>query len=56
MVERDAEGRAIRMVGTHQDITERKRAEMEVQEQREELAHVARVSVTGNWRHRWRTS
>jgi PAS domain S-box-containing protein len=47
VVERDAEGRAIRMVGTHQDITNAKQAEQEMQRQREELAHVSRVSVMG---------
>jgi len=47
VVERDADGRAIRMVGTHQDITEHKQADQELQRQREELAHVSRVSVMG---------
>ncbi|MCX6926699.1 MAG: PAS domain-containing protein, partial [Verrucomicrobia bacterium] len=47
VVERDAAGRAIRMVGTHQDITERKEVEAEVLRQRAELAHVARVSTMG---------
>jgi len=47
VVERDAEGRAIRMVGTHEDINERKQTEAEVVRQRAELAHVARVSTLG---------
>ena len=47
VVERDTEGRAIRMVGTHQDITGRKQAEAELLRERAELAHVARVSTMG---------
>jgi PAS domain S-box-containing protein len=47
VVERDTEGRAIRMVGTHQDISERKQVEAELLRERAELAHVARVSTMG---------
>jgi len=47
VVERDTEGRAIRMVGTHQDITERKNAEASVLQQRAELAHLSRVAMLG---------
>ena len=37
VLERDPNGRAIRMLGTSQDITDRKRAEEEIREQREFL-------------------
>jgi PAS domain S-box-containing protein len=39
--------RGIRRMGTMVDITERKQTEMELREQREELAHVARISTMG---------
>ena len=40
-VERDPDGRALRMIGTHQDITERKRAE-------EALLHTTRKAMASN--------
>jgi signal transduction histidine kinase len=43
----DAEGRAVRLVGVKMDVTERKLAELQVQEQRRTLAHRARVAVAG---------
>ncbi|MBS0444360.1 MAG: PAS domain-containing protein [Proteobacteria bacterium] len=41
VVERDAEGRPVRLVGTQQDITERKTAEHELRERATQLRHVA---------------
>jgi two-component system sensor kinase FixL len=41
------EGAANQVLGAATDITERKKAEMELQKQRAELAHVARVSLMG---------
>jgi PAS domain S-box-containing protein len=38
---------AIQVLGASTDITERKQAEMELREQRAELAHVARISTMG---------
>jgi PAS domain S-box-containing protein len=44
---RDESGKLCRMVGTDTDVTERKRAEFESQEQRMELAHLGRVAMLG---------
>ncbi|HEY1502842.1 MAG TPA: PAS domain-containing protein, partial [Stellaceae bacterium] len=54
----DENGKAVRMFGTVQDITERKRNEMELRRSRENLAHSQRIAgvgsferdlVTGKW-------
>jgi len=54
----DEHGKAIRMFGTVQDITERKRNELELRRSRENLAHSQRIAgigsferdlVTGKW-------
>ncbi len=45
------------MLGVAVDITERKQAEQEIEQQRNELAHVTRVSTMGsNWPPRSRTN
>jgi two-component system sensor histidine kinase UhpB len=57
VIERDAEDRAIRMVGTHLDITERKRAEMALRESEETsrttfeqaAVGIAHVGTDGRW-------
>jgi PAS domain S-box-containing protein len=46
-VERDAQARATLLRGVSMDVTERKRAELEVAHHREELAHLSRVSILG---------
>ncbi|MDN5849841.1 MAG: ATP-binding protein [Nitrococcus sp.] len=46
-VEFDRDGKPARLLGASIDITERKSAELEVQHQRRELAHVSRVGVMG---------
>lgn len=46
-VMRDDTGQAIRMAGTVQDITERKKAEEDRRQLREELTHVSRVTTIG---------
>jgi two-component system sensor kinase FixL len=46
-VERDEQGRALRMRGVSKDFTERKLAQDEVVRQRNELAHLSRVSMLG---------
>jgi PAS domain S-box-containing protein len=46
-VERDSQGRALRMRGISMDITERKEAELDFAKNRQELAHLSRVSVLG---------
>ncbi len=46
-VEFDREGRPVLMRGVSIDITSRKRAELQIAQQRNELAHVARVSTMG---------
>jgi signal transduction histidine kinase len=43
----DETGAAVRMVGVNVEVTDRKRAELQIQEQQRELAHLARVSVVG---------
>jgi PAS domain S-box-containing protein len=43
----DERGDVRRMVGVNVNITERKRAEMEIQEQRRELTHLGRVALVG---------
>jgi PAS domain S-box-containing protein len=43
----DADGVARQVLGASTDITERRRAELELRRQQEELAHVARVSTMG---------
>ncbi|HVO49983.1 MAG TPA: ATP-binding protein [Thermoanaerobaculia bacterium] len=47
IVERDAGGRAVRMRGASLDITARKAAEAQLLLQREELAHLSRVTMVG---------
>jgi C4-dicarboxylate-specific signal transduction histidine kinase len=46
-VERDANGAAVRVRGVSLDVTRQKEAEMEVQNQRTELAHLSRVTMLG---------
>ncbi|MGH7930661.1 MAG: PAS domain-containing sensor histidine kinase, partial [Candidatus Binatia bacterium] len=43
----ESDGSATQILGASSDITLRKQTEMELQEQRAELAHVARVSIMG---------
>jgi PAS domain S-box-containing protein len=47
IVERDCAGNPVRVVGTHSDITERKRAEEEVRESEEILEAIFRLSPVG---------
>jgi two-component system, LuxR family, sensor kinase FixL len=44
---RDAEGRAVRAVGAMTDLTERHRAEAEIERMQAELVHVSRLSAMG---------
>ncbi|MCB1997699.1 MAG: PAS domain S-box protein, partial [Rhodoferax sp.] len=52
---RDADGRAMRMVGTHLDITERRRIEHELRLSEASLAEAQRIAHIGNWRFDART-
>ena len=45
----DDNGKAVRMFGTVQDITERKRNEMELRRSRENLAHSQRIAGVGSF-------
>ncbi|HTT23592.1 MAG TPA: PAS domain-containing protein [Candidatus Sulfotelmatobacter sp.] len=49
VIERDAAGNAIRMVGTHLDITEPKRIEEELRHREWELREAQRVARVGSW-------
>lgn len=49
VVERDAQGRPLRMMGARQDITARKQAEEDLREESERFMALARVSNTGVW-------
>ena len=42
---RDPQGNVIGLVGINRDITQQKRAEQEIEQQREELAHLSRVTT-----------
>jgi two-component system, LuxR family, sensor kinase FixL len=44
---RRTDGAALRMLGTYTEITERKEAELQVERQRNELAHLSRVTMLG---------
>lgn len=46
-VTRDSSGRALRMIGTVMDITERRRAEESARQAREQLAHASRLRTIG---------
>ncbi|WP_045222786.1 PAS domain S-box protein [Desulfonatronum thioautotrophicum] len=46
-VERDASGRAIRLIGTHQDITERKRTEQERERMQAQLLQAQKMESVG---------
>jgi PAS domain S-box-containing protein len=44
---RRSDGAALHMLGTYTEITERKEAELQVERQRNELAHLSRVTMLG---------
>jgi len=49
-VERDNNGRAIRMIGTHTDITVRKSAEQDLRRSEKDLRETQRIAHLGSWR------
>ncbi|MES2164253.1 MAG: ATP-binding protein [Pseudomonadota bacterium] len=46
-IEHDAQGRPLRVRGVSLDITQRKQAELEVQQKQKEVTHLARVAMLG---------
>jgi two-component system, LuxR family, sensor kinase FixL len=44
---RDETGAPVRLIGVNLDVTNAKRAEMQLQEQRRELAHLGRIALVG---------
>jgi len=48
-IEKDENGRILRQYGTHQDITESKRVEMQTQEALHELEHLYQSTTGGGW-------
>ena len=52
---RDADGKALRMVGTHLDITERRRIENDLRRSEASLAEAQRIAHIGNWQFDART-
>ncbi len=51
VLERDAAGRPLRMLGTHTDITAQKEAEEELRKTRNNLAEAQRISHLGSFEH-----
>jgi len=50
VVERDASGRALRIAGTHRDVTRRKEAEALLMEREASLLQAQRMAQLGNWK------